>query len=131
MSDQPTKTIEPFVGPIADPDEPLDVKVKGTVDVRAAERRKFRTGTATLSTPNETVQVVGSEPKRRALTILNVSTTDTVYLLSQRSDSAGNGFPILPGTALEMEHHADVYAICPTASAANQVTLAFASEIAE
>jgi hypothetical protein len=122
------KTIEPFVGPVAQPDQPFDVKVRGTVSTRDDEERSFSTGSTTMSTAVESVPVLPRDPSRRAGVLSNPSTVDTVYVMGNRSDSAGNGFPLLPGASLAINHQAPVYALCPTATAANQVTLYFAIE---
>lgn len=139
MSQDPTvKTIEPFRGPIEPPDEPLEVKVAGTVKVAVTDRRVGRIGTAYIKNAQETVQVLGVDRNRATATILNPTVLPdgsaqnvTVWLVNSRSDSAGNGFPLVPGASQTVEHQGEVYAVAPQLAVGATVTLAFAAELSE
>lgn len=124
------KTIEPYVGPVDQPPEPMEVQVRGKVETVDAEQRYFRTGAAVMSNAVEAVVVLGANPKRREGAIINNS-TELVYLLDSSAGSTSEGYPLLPnGGGLGISHQAAVYAKCPTASAALQVSLNYAVEVA-
>lgn len=128
MTDQ-VKTTEPFVGPVDQPSEPMDVKIVGTVRTADVEQRRFRTGASGMQDA-QVVQVLGADRKRRDGAVINNS-TQLVYLLDDRSSTVSMGYPLLPnGGGLGISHQAAVYAVCPTATAADPVVINYALEIA-
>lgn len=126
------KTVEPFVGRLELPDAPIDVKVVGTVKTVEHGDKTFVTGAATMSNGVESVPVLPKDPNRTSGTILNpavpVGSGQTVWILAGRAGSAGNGFPLMAGAALDIEHQGEVFALCPTATSAAQVSIYYAVE---
>lgn len=128
MSVDQVKTTEPFVGPIDQPSEPMQVEVVGTVRTADVEQRRFRTGASGMQDA-QVVQVLGADRNRRDGAIINNS-TDLVYLLDDRSSGSMN-YPLLPnGGGLGISHQGPVYAQCPTASSSNPIVINYALEIA-
>ena|ERR1700761_6823825 len=50
-----------------------------------------------------------STGSRKAVTILNIDASATVYIGSDNTVTAGNGFPLIPGSAITREYNQETW----------------------
>lgn len=126
------KTIEPFEGRLPVPVAPIDVRVLGIVQTQEQGESAFVTNSATMSNGTEAVQVLPADKRRTSATILNPATPIgsglTVWIQSQRGSTIGSSFPLVAGASLDVGHQGEVFALCPSATAAAQATVYYVAE---
>lgn len=99
------------------PETPVPVYI---VQSGGRELRRFRvTRVLSGAVGGNSVQVVGGDPLRRKVSLINTHATDTVYIGSdQQSASAMHGYPVAPGQSFETDSNdSAVWAISATANA--------------